>query len=193
MSDLRFLDEMIKRWRFRVAEPKVPIHSRVLDIGTADGSWLSYLGSRIQPSVGIDPEASERTTPEGHRILKCTLESLPVNESFDCVTALAVLEHLTLDELGRFGEQLFSHTTDNATLVVTVPSPAVDRILDVAIKLRLLNGMEADEHHGLEVNEIPRVLGESGWSVGSARRFELRLNNLFTFVRSNGTGHSRSR
>ncbi len=188
MSELRFLDALIQKMRFRAASPEVPTNARVLDVGTADGSWLSYLAPRIKPSVGVDPDATDGSTQEGHLLVKGTLESLPPSDPFDCVTALAVLEHLSEEDLSKFGQLLLSRTTPDATLVVTVPSPAVDRILDVGIRLRLLDGMEAEAHHGLDVSEVPRILGESGWTLRKCRKFEFRLNNLFTFSRADTRG-----
>jgi hypothetical protein len=54
---------------------------------------------------------------------------------------------------------------------------------------RLLDGMEADEHHGLAVNAISEVLRKTGWSLLNRKTFELGLNNL---LRLSGC-HRRSR
>lgn len=183
MAKLRVLDKGIQTLRFRAAKEYVPAGSRVLDIGSADGAWFTYLGSRIAKSVGLDPNALDHTTPDGHRLVQGTLDTVALHEQFDCVTALAVLEHLTDDQLAEFGRKLKSCTAEGAIMVATVPSPAVDRILDVGIRLRLLDGMEADEHHGLDVSTIPDILGQAGWSLQTRKTFELGLNNLFVLRR----------
>jgi hypothetical protein len=180
---LRLLDREIQLLRFRAASKFVPSGSRLLDIGSADGAWFKFLGDRIAKSVGLDPNAADRTTPEGHRLVKGTLDTVVLDESFDCVTALAVLEHLNDGELAEFGRQVRSCTTDDAVMVATVPSPAVDRILDVGIRLHLLDGMEAEEHHGLDAGTIPEVLAETGWSLRNRTTFEFGLNNLFVLQR----------
>src|ERR1700676_593954 len=141
----------------------VPHGSRVLDIGSADGAWFTFLGDRIGSSVGLDPNAVDLTTATGHRLMQGTLDTVELDGRFDCVTALAVLEHLNDSELVEFGQQVRSCTTEGAVIVATVPSAAVDRILNVGIRLRLLDGMEADEHHGLVVSTIPEVLAKTGW------------------------------
>jgi Methyltransferase domain len=156
----------------------------VLDIGSADGAWFTFLGDRIGSSVGLDPNAIPMTTAEGHRFIQGTLATADLDGPFDCVTALAVLEHLDDAELIEFGVQVRSCTTEDAVIVATVPSATVDRILNVGIRLRLLNGMEADEHHGLVVSTIPVVLAQAGWSIRTQRTFEFGLNNLFVFERA---------
>jgi SAM-dependent methyltransferase len=184
VGKLRTLDRLIQRLRFRAAVRYVPPGSKVLDIGSADGAWFTYLGARIGSSVGLDPNVLEQTTAEGHRLIHGTLDTVDLDEDFDCVTALAVLEHLSDDELAEIGRQVRTRTTDGAVLVATVPSAAVDRILDVGIRLRLLDGMEADEHHGLDAGAIPKVLAKAGWSLRTRKTFELGLNNLFVLERS---------
>ena len=64
-----------------------------------------------------------------------------------------------------------------------VPSPSVDGILDVAIKLRLLDGMEAGEHHGFAPDEIVKAFVRAGFTVLATKRFQLGLNNLFVMRR----------
>ena len=97
-----------------------------------------------------------------------------------------MLEHLTDGELVDFGRLARSCTSEGAVIVATVPSPLVDRILDVGIRLRLLDGMEAEEHHGLDASTIPEILAETGWSLRNRKTFELGLNNLFVLERGIG-------
>ena len=54
------LDRLIQRLRFREAAKHIPVGARLLDVGSDDGSLFSYLGSRIAPSVGVDPNAPRR-------------------------------------------------------------------------------------------------------------------------------------
>jgi Methyltransferase domain len=184
VAKLRTLDRVIQELRFRAAKAYVPPGSAVLDIGSADGAWFTFLGDRIGNSVGLDPNAVEGITAGGHRLIKGTLDTVELDGPFDCVTALAVLEHLDERELTQFGLQIRSCTSPAAIIVATVPSAAVDRILDVGIRLHLLDGMEADEHHGLVVSTIPETLAKAGWALRTTKTFEFGLNNLFVFERS---------
>ena len=67
--------------------------------------------------------------------------------------------------------------------MLTVPSPAVDRILDVLCALRVLDGMEAEEHYGFDPSATTGLLESAGLQLRSAHRFQLGLNQLFVFTR----------
>jgi hypothetical protein len=57
----------------------------------------------------------------------------------------------------------------------------VDRVLDVLIRLRVLDGMHEEEHHGFEASLTPGFFTAAGFELEKARRFQLGLNNLFVF------------
>ncbi len=177
------VDRAIQRLRFRVAARWITPGARVLDVGGDDGALFRYLGNQIGPSVAVDPNALDQGLPGGHRLVRGLVADLPFGD-FDCCTALAVLEHLHDDELLQLGVDLADRLTASGTLVTTVPSPIVDPILDVMIRLRILDGMEVEQHHGVEVAHIPEILGKAGWRVERRRRFEFGLNNLIVFTRA---------
>ena len=180
MSELRAVDRLIQRRRFVVAAHAVPEGAEILDIGCSDGAWFEHLGGRIAPSTGVDPELAESVvTPSGHALVRGTVKDLPKAATFDCFTALAVLEHFETSTLLELGHDLRSRARPGSVLVATIPSPAVDRLLDVGIRLHFLAGMEAVQHHGEAVEAIIATLELSGWAVRKHRRFELGLNHLF--------------
>jgi len=179
------LDRLIQRLRFREAAKHIPVGARLLDVGSDDGALFSYLGSRIAPSVGVDPNAPTASLAGGHRLVAGFVDDVtPDLGPFDCCTVLAVLEHLQDEELLALGQSLMDRTSPTGVLVATVPSPVVDPILDVLMRLRLLDGMEVDQHHGVSVAHIPEVLGDVGWKLRLEQRFELGLNNLLVFDRA---------
>ena len=64
-----------------------------------------------------------------------------------------------------------------------MPHPLVDRILDVLMALHLLDGMEAEAHHGFDPGSTVPVFEGAGFRTREARRFQLGLNRLFVFER----------
>jgi len=91
---MTWLDRHLQKRRIRVARRELPPDARVLDIGTYDGALFSLTKAR---GVGIDPDLVAGTSIPGVTLVSGLfpqdLPSLP-DESFDAVTALAVVEHV---------------------------------------------------------------------------------------------------
>jgi hypothetical protein len=68
-------------------------------------------------------------------------------------------------------------------VVITVPSPRVDDILHVLLKLRLIEGINAHEHYGFKPADTLGVFPPPTYRVVKHGTFQLRLNNLFVFER----------
>jgi hypothetical protein len=66
-------------------------------------------------------------------------------------------------------------------VVVTVPAPLVDRIVDTLRRLRLLHGMDIEAHHGYQPEETPGYFAAAGMRLVTHEPFELGLNHLFVF------------
>jgi hypothetical protein len=69
-------------------------------------------------------------------------------------------------------------------IVITVPSPRVDAILHVLLKLRLIDGISAHEHYGFEPGLTPQVFPAPRFRLVRRQTFQLGLNNLFVFEKA---------
>jgi len=177
------LDRFLQRWRARVAAPWVPRGARLLDVGCADGVLLAHLGERVASAVGVDPDAQASRTGR----TEIRRESFPGNEpfpdaSFDCVAILAVLEHV--HEPQALAREVHRVLAPGGCVVITVPHPFVDRILDVLMALHLLDGMEAEAHHGFDPASVVPLFEGAGFRTRAVRPFQLGLNRLFVFDRA---------
>jgi SAM-dependent methyltransferase len=176
------LDRLLQRWRARVAAQWVPAGARLLDVGCADGVLLQRLSPRLRSALGIDPEAQPRVDG-GIEIVRGSFPGEPrlPAAGFDCVTLLAVLEHVAdPDGLARECHRVLA---PGGRAVLTVPHPVVDRILDVLLSLRLIDGMETEQHHGFDTATTVAVFERAGFRTLCDRRFQLGLNRLFVFER----------
>lgn len=168
------LDRLLQRMRMRVALPHIPRGGRVLDVGCADGALFRAAGSRIREGVGIDPDA-----PGGDPRLQRGRfpDDLRAAGPFDAITMLAVFEHFAESDRGRVVEACRRLLRPGGRVILTVPAPAVDRIVDVLRALHLVHGMDIEAHHGYDPRETPRHF--SGFRVLTHHAFELGLNHLY--------------
>jgi len=183
---VRTLDRILRDWRSRRTLPHIPPTARLLDIGCGDGSLLLTSGHRIRSGTGIDPAAPmHRNSPNLRFIRGLFPTDLPTTEPpFDVLTALAVLEHIPEAQLAPFAGAVAHWIRPGGRLILTVPAAAVDPILGVLKKLRLIDGMALEEHHGFDPGCVIPLFERHGFWLLRRRRFQLGLNNLFVFERS---------
>lgn len=175
------LDRFLQRYRFRVARAELDGKPRLLDIGTSNGELFDYLGDRIRPSVGIEPDLDVDVSMGDHMLLAGMFPSRQPTGAFDAATLLAVVEHMDADGLSAAADALSTLVRPGGKVVITMPSPAVDTILDVLISLHLLDGMDTDSHHGLRVDAVPESWSRHGLKLVKRKKFQLGLNNLLVF------------
>ena len=181
---MTWLDRYLQKWRIREARREMPPGARVLDIGTHDGTLFALAGAR---GVGIDPELPAVASIPGVTLVKglfpTDLPELP-DESFDAVTALAVIEHVPETDLLAWSEAIARLLVPNGRLIITVPAPAVDQILHVLIRLHLAAGMEAHQHHGFQPATLDNTFTAPLWHQAKHRTFQLGLNHVYVFERA---------
>lgn len=184
---MKRLDRILARWRAAKVIRFVEAGNRILDVGCHDGSLLKLLGSQKRVSgLGIDPEHLPSIPDGPFRFIRGHFpDALPADQKdFDVVCALAVLEHVPEEELSTFIKGLHDAVAPMGRVVLTIPSPIVDTILDVLLKIRLIEGMESEQHHGFDVKSVVPLFESRGLQLVTHRRFQLGLNHLFVFTRN---------
>jgi SAM-dependent methyltransferase len=181
---MRALDRVLQRWRERMARKWIPRGAAVLDVGCHQGEFLERLQGHIGSGVGMDPLA-QPISHDRYRLLPAIFQPpTPFqSESFDAIVMLATLEHI--QDKGAVALECRRLLRANGRVIVTVPSAAVDHILDILVWLRLLDGMSLEEHHGFKPHATGTVFGQHGFAVEHASRFQLGLNNLFVLQKKN--------
>lgn len=174
------IDRLIATLRFRAAYPHIRNNSRVCDLGCGlDTAFLDYAADRIAFGAGVDDQLGEKGGSRWQRARADLRSPLPFPAGlFDHVVMLAVLEHLTEPE-GVLGE---AHRVlaPGGSLIMTWPASAVDPILGVLRRLRLISDeMESDHHQErIPIETLKRMLDKIGFQRFVHRRFEWGLNNL---------------
>jgi SAM-dependent methyltransferase len=182
-----WLDRVGTDWRIRKASKYIERGSRVLDIGCGDGSLFRLMGERFASGVGVDPHAPSNTGDQRFRFIRESYpcpEELPEDESFDVIVCLAMLEHVRRDDQPALANGCFRHLRAHGRLILTVPSPRVDPIVDVVRFLHLGKGVACHEHFGYHPRETSPLFSSNGFTLLRHERFELGLNNLFVFEKT---------
>lgn len=175
-------DRVLQRWRIRRALAWVPTGARVLDVGCADGSLFRLGQRRITSGVGVDLNASATWVGgAAERLTGPFPDVLRPGDTFDVIAMLAVVEHVEAVQLKEWARACAARLRPDGRVVITVPAPTVDRLLHVGIALRLLDGMEAHQHHGFDPSCLPDTFNAAGLELMTHRRFQLGLNHLFVF------------
>jgi 2-polyprenyl-3-methyl-5-hydroxy-6-metoxy-1,4-benzoquinol methylase len=175
-------DRLIRTLRIRQAARYIEPGRSILDVGCFDGSLFTTLGDRVASGVGLDPLLIE-TRRDGR--FRFVAESFPTPAlgaaRFDVIAMLAVLEHVPDEDLAAWVEACATLLEPDGIVVATIPDPRVDTVLHLLMRLRLVAGMAAHEHHGAAPNTIVSAFADHGFALRTRRRFEFGLNNLFVF------------
>jgi 2-polyprenyl-3-methyl-5-hydroxy-6-metoxy-1,4-benzoquinol methylase len=160
--------------------------SNVLDIGCDDGYLLNQISNAVARKIGIDPRLSENKAVNGAKIFKgyfprdmCVLND---SKPYDVIFAVAVFEHFSTTDLVDSSKIMPSLLIPKGRLIITVPHPMVDRILEILIFLRFIKGQVTNEHHGFDPKDIVNYFGRT-LKLIEHKRFQLGMNNVFVFER----------
>lgn len=168
------------------AVPYIEKNDVVLDIGSADGALFkrSDVAKRVARGIGIDPDAIPVQEEQFRMVRGFFPNDLPVDQQFGTITMLAVLEHIPTDQQPFVARSCFERTLPGGRLLVTVPGPLVDRIINVLKAIRLIDGMSVEQHYGFDPKRTIPLFEDAGFRLKVAKKFQLGLNHLFVFVKS---------
>lgn len=182
---MKYLDRVLQQWRISKAGPFIQPGARVLDIGSSEGVLFKQFAGRLASGVGIDPMLPVGRSEGGFSFVRGFFpQDMPEVEPFDIITMLAVLEHFPANQYAPLRQGCARFLKPGGFLVITVPGPAVDKILDILKNLRMIDGMALDEHHGFEVEQTLTLFPPPEFQLRKRGVFQLGMNNLFVFQRA---------
>jgi SAM-dependent methyltransferase len=184
---MKKLDLYLQQVRFAKARKFIRKGDRVLDIGAHEGLMFDRFAGFIGESTGIEPKLREPVVRAHYRLLPGYFPAAcPPGERYDVITMLAVLEHIPPDGQQRLGQDCLDHLNPGGRIVITVPSPRVDKILHVLFRLRLIDAdeMHLEEHYGFDTRQTFTIFGVPGLRLLHHSTFQFGLNNLFVFEKA---------
>ena len=184
---MKLLDKFIRYWRVKVALKNQPeIMENVFDIGCDDGYLLQKLSHTTKRHDGVDPRLSTGSISPKSEIKKgffpVVIEEYQMRGTYDAIFALAVFEHFSEKDIQQSASVISRMLSPRGRLIITVPHPFVDKILDVLIFLHLIEGQALEEHHGFDPEELLTYFSNSLRLI-KRERFQFGLNNVFVFER----------
>lgn len=179
---MKFIDNILQDRRINEAKKFIANGSKVLDIGSVDGILFNRLRDVIKEGVGIDPTLTRIKKDSNYTLFPGYFpKDLPQENKFNVITMLAVLEHIPVSAQKSLVEGCYNFLEKGGKVIITVPSPNVDYILNVLKFFRLIDGMSLEEHFGFDVKSTDKIFGLPKFKMICHRKFQLGLNNLFVF------------
>jgi 2-polyprenyl-3-methyl-5-hydroxy-6-metoxy-1,4-benzoquinol methylase len=164
----------------RKAIAYIPANSVLLDVGCHKGELLKQIAFSIKSGTGVDPLCDERQVDGKIALIKGDFPEVPDSAlCFDCITALAVVEHIPAVQQQEFLHACFKKLHAGGRLILTVPNKKVDIILALLKAVKLIDGMSAEQHHGFDVKGLIPIAEIAGFKLLKHEKFQLGLNNLF--------------
>ena len=182
------LEPLLRRMRIRQVLPVLLAHPdcSLLDIGCG---WEARLLRAVEPyvrkGVGIDFKAPELSTDKLKTITTTLADKLPFEDaSFDVVTLLAVLEHLSHPE-AMVGE-IHRVLKPGGQVILTVPSFAAKPVLEfLAYRVGIISKAEILDHKRYYDRRSLQVMFDgTGLNIDRHRYFQLGMNNFLVATRA---------
>lgn len=156
---------------------------RVLDIGC--GSFPHFLAStNFKEKFGLDSSVKEDNFNGSEiKIIKMNAgkKEMPFDKGFfECVTMLAVFEHIKTEDLSFVLKEIKRILSPKGSFIMTTPAPWSNNILWFLSRIGLISKVEIDDHkHALSPQNIENLLREAGFKKTKKGFFELGLNLWF--------------
>jgi len=183
-----FLEPFLRWLRIRKVKKYIPHGARLLDLGCGfDGKFLKSMRNYISVRVGVDKKV-ECTSFDNLLFIKSSFDDLASIEQrdFDCLTLLAVIEHLDNPE------ELITHISffikPEGILIVTTPTPHARPVLNfLSFKLGIVSREEIGDHKRyFGKRDFTVLLERCGFEVIKCEYFQLGFNSLYV---TKYTGH----
>jgi SAM-dependent methyltransferase len=136
-------------------------------------------------SSNLEPSLAAPVHGAGYELIPGRFpDDVPRGQKFDTITMLAVLEHLPPNVQALLADAFDALLNPGGRLIITVPSPRVDDILHVLLRLRLIAGIAVHEHYGFQPADTLALFPQPRFRLLRHARFQLGLNNLFVFEKA---------
>ncbi len=179
---MKKIDIYLQNVRISKARQFVKQGDTVMDIGSNDGVMFEQFQGLMGKGVGIDPSLPKIINKKNYTLIPGYFPDVcPEGIKYDVITMLAVLEHIPSDKQKQLASDCAKFLNKGGRVVITVPSPQVDFILDVLTTLKIIDGMAIHEHYGFKPKDTLTIFSSTDFKLLHKESFQFGLNNLFVF------------
>ena len=174
------LEPFLRKIRISKIRKYIPKDCILCDIGCGfNAKFLLDVSDYISEGYGFDKKIDNKKINNISIYNADIANNIPLkNESVDCVTLLAVLEHL--NNSTKVLSECYRLLKFGGVLILTTPSPFSKPILEfLSFKLKIVSPVEiADHKHYYSKKELVKILKETCFKNIETYSFEFGLNNL---------------
>lgn len=155
-----FLEKFLQNYRFRMVKPY--LIGDVLDFGGNKGELKKLVKGRYLV-VNYD-----------HSIMK--------NAHFDTIVSLAVIEHLSVEEVFKIFQKFNLILNPGGRIFLTTPSRIAKPVLEFWAFIGIVDKKNIAEHkHYWSKKEIYGLAKKTGFAVKKYKKFQIGFNQLAIF------------
>ena len=180
MGNEKLFDILFRELRTLKVIKYVPTNSVLLDIGCGfNGNFIKKIGPKIKEGIGIDKIVNSKQIGNIKLINDHMDNTLPFDSNkFDCVTLIAVIEHLEYPE--EILKECHRILNNGGKIIITTPSKKSKSILEfLAFRLKLINpGLIREHKYYFDKHEIKNLLEKVGFKSVVVKYFEFKYNIL---------------
>ena len=157
------MKEMTARQRIKEIRRSIPVSGRWLDVGCANGVFVAAVASQGVDAHGVELSqlAVDAGRQRGLDLHVGTIDDLPAGQTYDCITAFDVLEHVLSPN--EFLSSIFGRLDPGGHVVITVPNAGgiVRRLMGKRWYFYI-----PEEHlHYFNRHNLAGLLGKHGFNV----------------------------
>jgi len=182
---MKHIDLYLQKQRVNTTTPFIKNRDSILDIGCGDGALFKLYEKKGIGffGIGIDTSLHGDIIENNYTLLKDSFPSSRIKNKFDIITVLAVFEHIPENEIEQFVLSCKERLNPGGKIILTIPHPFVDYLLQILKFLRLIE-MDIQQHHKYDIKRTIGLFEKKGFKLLQHKTFQFGLNNLFIFYDS---------
>ncbi len=161
MNNSKFLDKFLQNYRFKMVKPY--LIGDVLDFGGNKGELKEFVKGKYL-CVNYD-----------HSVMK--------NTHFDTIVCLAVIEHISTEEVFKIFQKFKKILNKGGRIFLTMPTKMAKPILELWAFIGIIDKESIKEHkHYWNKSEIIDLAKKTGFIITKYKKFQMGFNQLGVFA-----------